>query len=246
MNEEPLLDVVAVDGRTLIAAANSNWTRPIPDCPGWDAAALVRHTGGVLAWMAAIVESGERASFRSLPPAPADDAGLSAWFLDNVRRTVGVLRDAAPEREVWTFSTIGEHTVGWWRRRLAVEMAIHRWDAEYAVADQAGAPAPTPLDGNVAAAGIDEFVSEFLPGLLAQQSTPLQAGRLHVAATDGKTAWSLDLSRQGAHVAGDVAPDATVRGTRSDILLWMTNRSTGSVNLDGDRDLLGAWAQLKR
>ena len=160
-----MLDVIQEDGHALVAAAESNWARPVPDCPAWDAAGLVRHTGTVLEWIATIVVTGEPASFRSLPLPPAGDADLPAWFLDNLDRTVGVLGAADPQQTVWTFSSLGDHRASWWRRRLAVETAIHRWDAQHAVAVEGGPP-PTPLDADAAAAGIAEFVTEFLPGLL--------------------------------------------------------------------------------
>ncbi|MGO9927943.1 MAG: hypothetical protein ACLPLP_17950 [Mycobacterium sp.] len=111
---------------------------------------------------------------------------------------------------------LGKCLMSWWRRRLAVETAMHRWDAQHAVAVEGGPP-PTPLDADVAAAGIEEFVTEFLPGLLD-------------ACTD---------SRSGR-------ADVTVRGTGSDVLLWLTNRRNDSVDVRGDRDLLEAWTRLKR
>ncbi|HWD24354.1 MAG TPA: maleylpyruvate isomerase N-terminal domain-containing protein, partial [Acidimicrobiales bacterium] len=48
------------DARALLTAAEGDWTRPVPHCPGWDAAELVRHTGGILQWMAAVVTAQER------------------------------------------------------------------------------------------------------------------------------------------------------------------------------------------
>ena len=59
------------DARSLLAAAQDDWARTVPHCPGWDTADLVRHMGGILLWMAAVVASGERVSRRSLDPAPA-------------------------------------------------------------------------------------------------------------------------------------------------------------------------------
>ncbi|WP_343574511.1 maleylpyruvate isomerase N-terminal domain-containing protein, partial [Mycobacterium sp.] len=158
MTYDAFQDVVSKDGRALIIAAESNWVRPVPDCPDWDAAGLVRHTGGILAWIATIVETGEPASFGSLAPSPEDNADLSGWFLENLDRAVGAVRGADPEKDVWTFSSLGDHRVSWWRRRLAVEMVVHRADLENAVAVQGGA-APSPLDGAVAVAGIEEFVT---------------------------------------------------------------------------------------
>ena len=239
------LDVVPVDGRALIVAAQSNWARPVPDCPDWDAAGLVRHTGGILSWMTTIVDTGERASLRSLPPPPAGDADLKPWFIDNLGRTVDALWGANPEKEVWTFSSLGDHRVSWWRRRLAVEMAIHRWDAGYAVAVQGGL-APSPLDGDVAAAGIEEFVTEFLPGLLAALTADRPSGRLHLQITDTPHDIWLDLDDQGKDVPASGLADTTVRGTAADVLLWLTNRRPDAIDVGGDRDLLEAWTQLKR
>ena len=53
----------------------------MPHCPKWDTAELVRHMGGILAWMAAIVTSRQRVSRPTLPPPPADPGELPAWYL---------------------------------------------------------------------------------------------------------------------------------------------------------------------
>jgi len=181
--------------------------------------------------MAAIVVIGESASFRSLSPAPEVDADLLVWFLANLDRTVSSLRDTDAQQKAWTFSSLGDHRVSWWRRRLAVEAAIHRWDAQYAVAVQGGA-APTPLDADVAAVGIEEFVTEFLPGLL-DQSAGRPSGEVHLLHADAEPHRWLDLDEFGNDVP-------------SDVLLRLTNRRADSVDVRGDRDLLGAWTRLKR
>jgi len=56
----------------LLAAAQTGWRRPVPHCPEWNAAGLIRHTGEILVWMAAVVTSGERVCRRALDPAPED------------------------------------------------------------------------------------------------------------------------------------------------------------------------------
>jgi uncharacterized protein (TIGR03083 family) len=239
-----LLDAIRGDGHALVVAAESNWARPVPDCPAWDAGGLVRHTGTVLEWIAAIGVTGEPASFRSLPPPPADDADLPAWFLANLDRTLSTLGAAAPQQTVWTFSSLGDRRVSWWRRRLAVETSIHRWDAQHAVAVEGGPPA-TPLDADVAAAGIEEFVTEFLPGLLDSR-TDSPSGKVHLLLTDAAPKRWLDLDQLGSDEPVDAQADATVSGTASDVLLWLTNRRADSVDVRGDRGLLDAWTRLKR
>ena len=37
MPEPDLLTTTAADGRDLLAAAEADWSRPIPHCPDWDA-----------------------------------------------------------------------------------------------------------------------------------------------------------------------------------------------------------------
>jgi hypothetical protein len=202
--------------------------------------------GGILMWMAAVVTSRERVSRRTLDPAPEDPSHLPRWYLANLERTLDVLGSADPGSETWTFSSTGDQRVAWWNRRLAVEVAIHRWDAEHAVADDGGPPA-NPLDEDVAAAGIDEFMIEFLPGLLSHETLGELSGTLHLHATDGPTEWWIDLGAAGAAVPQHAKADTAVRGTRSDLLLWLTNRSSlDSLDVFGRQEILDFWRQLRR
>ena len=89
-----------------------------------------------------------------------------------------------------------------------MELAIHRWDAQHAAGLGGAAPA-RPLDAAVVAAGIEECLTEFLPGLLAQPEVGGLTGTLHLLATDGSSQWWVDLdarrgrrsprARQGGH-----------------------------------------------
>src|ERR1035437_10484098 len=46
-----LLSAAEDDALALLVAAATDWGRPVPHCPEWDAAGLVRHTGGTFLWM---------------------------------------------------------------------------------------------------------------------------------------------------------------------------------------------------
>jgi uncharacterized protein (TIGR03083 family) len=246
MEAAALLDMAADDARSLLAAAQADWARMVPSCPEWDAADLVRHMGGILMWMAAVVTSRERVSRRTLGPAPEDPAELPGWYLASLDQALDVLGSAGPGSETWTFSSTGDRCVAWWDRRLAVEVAIHRWDAEHAAAADGGPP-PHPLDGDVAAAGIEEFMIEFLPGLLSQAAIEELSGTLHLHATDGTSEWWIDLGAAGAAVPGHAKADTAIRGTRSELLLWLTNRSSlGSLDVAGRQEILDRWKQLRR
>jgi uncharacterized protein (TIGR03083 family) len=228
------------EGQALLAAARTGWHRPVPDCPDWDVAALVRHVGGILGWMAEIVTTHERVSPRSLPPPPEPVDEIPDWFEARLARTVAVFESADPNAATWTFSSIGDHRAGWWDRRLAVEIGVHRYDAENAVW------APAPLDGEVAAAGIAEFMLEFLPGLLAQADVEGLGGTLHLHATDGDVEWFVDLDARTARPEHRRA-DTAVRASRSDLLLWLTNRAPlGKLEVLGDASVGAKWARLRR
>ena len=246
--ELDLQSITAADGRDLLAAAESDWSRPIPHCPAWDSAELIGHMGGILAWMATVVTTGERVSRRDRELPPADVGELAAWYSAHLDRTLDILTSTDPETETWTFSSRGDLRVGWWRRRLAVELAVHRWDAQHAAGLDGGSP-PRPLDGEVAAAGIEEFLIEFLPGLLAQDTVDGLTGTLHLHATDGPSEWWIDLDARAdaVAVAGHAKADTAIRGTRSDLLLWLTNRDPSDpLEVLGRADVATNWAQLRR
>jgi hypothetical protein len=246
MDPSVLLDCAAADARSLLAAASTRWDAAVPHCPDWDAAELVRHQGSILLWMASIVTGRERVSRQALDPPPADLGELEDWYLGNLDHTMDVLGSADPQSATWTFSSIGDNQVAWWDRRLAVEVAIHRFDAEHAVAGE-GASRPAPLDGHVAAAGIEEFITEFLPGLLARAAGEDLKGTLHLHATDGQLEWWIDLDACGAAVPEHAKADTAIRGTRGDLLLWLTNRTpAGSLEILGRPELTDHWKQLRR
>ena len=248
MPEPGLLTVAAADGRDLLAAAQSDWSRPVPHCPCWNAADLVGHMGAILGWMQKIVTTGEAVPRRDRETPPADRDALAAWYAAHLEQTLSILTTAAPESRAWTFSSRGDQRVSWWHRRLAVELAIHRWDAQHAARPVAASLLP-PLDGDVAAAGIEEFVTEFLPGLLAQPAAEGLTGSLQLHAADGASEWWINLDDKGraAAVPEHRKADTAIRATRSDLLLWLTNRQqTSALQISGPPEVTARWTQLRR
>jgi len=248
MPEIDLSGVTAADGRDLLAAAETDWLRPVPQCPGWDAAALVGHMGAILGWIGTIVATGERVSRRDRETPPAGPAALASWYSAHLDRTLDILTTTPAGSPAWTFSSRGERQAGWWRRRLAVELAIHRWDAQHAARPGDATP-PRPLDATVAAAGIEEFLTEFLPGLLAQPGISGLTGTLHLHTTDGPGQWwvNLDPGADAVPAPGHTIADTTVRGTGSGLLLWLTNRGpVPDIEVLGRPETAASWVQLRR
>ena len=110
-----------------------------------------------------------------------------------------------------------------------------------------GGAGPDPLNGDVATAGIEEFVVEFLPGLLTQEGVEGLGGTLHLHATDRPAEWWIDLDTPGSAIPEQATADIAVRGTRSDLLLWLTNRGPlDTIEVSGNREILDHWHQLRR
>lgn len=246
-----LLASAADDGRELLAAAMVDWDRRVPDCPAWNAAELVGHMGSILAWMATIVTTGKPVARTDREPPPADRSTLAAWYEGHLARTLAIMGQADSDAPAWTFSSRGDHRVGWWHRRLAVEIAIHRWDVQYATAAYTAVP-PPGID-EAAAAGIGEFLIEFLPGLLEAADPHVCEGlrgtlRLDPVGQGGETgSWRFDLYARALMTADHSHADTVIRGSCSDLLLWLSNRHPSpSLEILGGADLVSAWLQLRR
>ena len=72
---------------------------------------------------------------------------------------------------------------------------------------------------------------------------------MHLHATDGESEWWIDLGTRAdaIPVAGHAKADTAIRGTRSDLLLWLTNREvTDALEVLGRADVAGQWTQLRR
>jgi uncharacterized protein (TIGR03083 family) len=240
--DHTILNVTRADATALLAAAESDWNRPVPHCPAWDQAQLVRHTGGIFAWMAAVVTSTQQVSRRNLEPAPTATADLPDWYCRNLEQVLHVLSITDPETATWTFSSRGDLRVAWWVRRLAVEVAIHRWDAQHAAYPSTS---PPPIDTDISVAGVEEFLIEFLPGLLTRSDTVGLIGTLHLHAIDSPLEWSIDLENSGSAIPEHRKSDTAIRGTRSDLLLWLTNRHPANLDVIGSPDFLTRWVELK-
>lgn len=224
-------------------------TTPIPTCPGWTMGKLIRHTGTIHRWAAAMVSetAPERVDPKTLDLAlPDDESWLPGWLAAGRQPLVDVLSAADPEAPMWAWGA--DQHVRFWARRMVHETTVHRVDASRE-------PLHAPIEPLVAADGIDELFANLPP---AAKFSPDVAelngeGSLGFVALDralGPSArWVVDLTEDGFDVTrandGETErADVVVSGPPDQVLLLLYGRlrmpSPGLV-VSGDHSLLDWW-----
>ena len=192
---------VRADADAVLAVLSmADGTEPVAACPGWTLHDLVGHLGGVHRWARDIVLT-ERPG-----PEPAPEGDLATWFAEGAAALLETLAAADPAAGTWSFTT--DRTVGFWRRRQALETVVHRWDAQSAVGQ------PEPIDPSLAADGIGEVAELMLPRQVAKERIPPLPGAVRVTATDV----------EASYVLGDGEPAATVSAPAELLLLLLWQR----------------------
>ena len=236
MDYREFVATLSSEGDAFVTAArHAGVEAPVPPCPDWTVADLCAHVGRLHRWAGEIVRlrpapAGRDWRDRIQPPSgPA----LIDFVVEGLAAFVDVLDAARPGDACWTWVDV--QNVGFWARRQAHEIAIHRWDAQSASGE------PDPIERTLAIDGIQELfdIRPFRPG----GPPPGHGETIHLHCTDGEGEWLARFEPEGAvvtheHAKGDVA----VRGTASDLLLLMWGRITPDrVEVFGDESLLTGW-----
>jgi uncharacterized protein (TIGR03083 family) len=224
------------------AVAEAGPEASVPSCPEWIVADLVEHVTVLLRWVRESVPRGvtTKPAERVTPPRPG-------WpeSLDGLRReltgTIETLDAIDPEFPAWTWPAQARKA-GFWHRRMAHEISVHRWDAELA------AGRPTAIETKLAADGVNEVLDTWLPAGRRKGPTDLH-GVVHLVATDASYEWFVRLRGQGIALldtgtildTDDHHPRAEARGTASELLLTLMGRIESDVLVvNGDPRLIMA------
>ncbi|MEU4421117.1 maleylpyruvate isomerase family mycothiol-dependent enzyme [Actinoplanes sp. NPDC024001] len=238
------LAALRADGPALWdAVAETGPEAAVAACPGWTVADLAHHVTGVLHWVRATVTRGvtERPSTQAEPERHAE------WSetLDHLRReltgTIETLEALDPDFPAWNWAPQPKRA-GFWHRRLAHEISVHRWDAESA------AGRATAIETKLAADGVSEVLDTWLPAGRRNGPTDLH-GVVHLVATDAAHEWFVRL--RGAGIAlldtgtildsDDHHARAKATGTASDLQLALMGRKRpDQLALTGDPRLVQA------
>src|SRR4029453_17205807 len=221
------LAALRADGPALQdAVAQAGPDAGVPSCPGWTVADLVEHLTSLLKWVRETVPRGviTRPADRVVPqPRPEWPVALEALRRE-LTGTSETLDALDPEFPAWTWPAQAKKA-GFWHRRVAHEVSVHRWDAE------AAAGRATPIETKLAADGVNEVIDTWLPAGRRKGPTDPHGG-VHLIAPDASYEWFVRL--RGAGIAlldtgtildsDDHHPRAEASGPASDLLLALMGR----------------------
>lgn len=214
---------------------------PVPTCPDWTLRDLVAHQGTVHRWAAATIRG------ISIDTAAVEAEGLVIrdqleWLDLGARDLLQALVDAPVDLPGTFFLLDAPPPRLAWARRQCHETTIHGVDAMSATAGEPVSAAMTWFSPRLAADGVDELLTGFLPRPRVKLRMPSQTAVL-VEATDTGDAWTLTLGQDSAVVArgATTSPDATLRGTAAGLYLALWNRGD-EVEAVGV-DVLGPWRE---
>ena len=237
MDLDSYLAVIASEAARIVAVAEeAGLDAKTPTCPTWNIRKLLLHTGEVHRWATAVV-AGRHTSLANVPgdtlgTLPTDDATVD-WFREGAAKLIDTLATADQSVKYDAFlKDPPTPRLLFWARRQAMEISIHRVDAQSAVARC------TPFPPKVAADGIDEFLTGFITrgkGAV-HRDTPHTIG---VVPDDIDQRWTVTIS-DGPIVTdrSEGSADCTVTGPASDIFMALWNRPSDAMNIKGDTSLM--------
>ncbi len=215
----------------------------VPGCPGWTVAHLVEHLVAELHWVRELAPRGvlDKPEPLVVPdPRPEWPDALEALRRE-LTGAIETLDALDPDLPSWTWPAQAKKA-GFWQRRLAHEISVHRHDAE------AAAGRATPIETKLAADGVNEVLDTWLPAGRRKGPTDLH-GVVHLIATDASYEWFVRLRGAGLALldtgtildSDDHHARAQASGTASDLLLTLMGRAeTDNLAILGDPRLISA------
>jgi uncharacterized protein (TIGR03083 family) len=238
--------VIESEAARIVAAYAANPGGKVPWSDRWSVNTVARHVAGSHHVVAQIIEDRPTADFGrfdGLGRPAKGDPGFPAWFAAGTEALVAQCRLTPSAETAWTPHPAVGDTVGYWKRHMAHETLVHRWDAE------AGAGTTGPaMDPEVAVDALDEHLDLSVLATRAIHRSP--AGPVvRIACTDADRDWYLDLTEAGGRTLHGEPVDVamTLHGTAEGLLLLLWGRldaERAGVDVEGDPEVLARWSEL--
>lgn len=233
------LQIIADESDRLRAAAHAGpLDAPVPGCPEWTLGDLAVHITEVQRWATLIIETREFGEPTEPPPTPTEAV---AAFEATTPKLLAALAAADADAPCWNFTT-GPQTLAFWRRRQALEVAVHRWDAESAATSTAA-----PIATEVAVDVVDEFLHLMLQRVIDREQLDLSTATtsLRFECTDvSEQPWTIAMTDGRVDVQrGEHQPtEATISAPAHDLALFVYGRLTlDDVDATGPTTTFESW-----
>ncbi len=202
----------------------------VPSCPDWTVRDLVAHQGMVHRWAAALLR-GEAIDKQGA--AAFEQEGRTAvepldWLADGAIEVAAAVTAATEETRALVFLNDAPYPKAFWARRQCHETTVHAVDALAASLGRRARAEETWIGAEVAADGIDELLTGFLPRPRSRLRTE-EPRLLVVDPDDVPDAWEVRLGR---------APAVTTRHAGG------STRAVGALVNDADWVLDGPAVEL--
>ena len=213
------LRVLRLDAARLSEVGRMGLDPPVPSCPGWTVADVLTHTAAVYLHKVELMRQG--VAPQEWPPADFEGREPLSFLAEATQELWDELMARDPGQACATWWP-DDQTVGFWYRRMALETAVHRVDAEL------GHDVVTPVDEALAVDGIDEVLRVMLGGPWWDDPEFPTAEPIEdrVRVTAAGRSWTVTLSARSVEVSesdtGEVAVE--VAGQPDDVYLWLWGR----------------------
>ena len=239
------LSIISDQTARIVEAYERDRSAAVPWSERWSVGTVARHVAGTHHVVAQIIEGRPTADFglfNQLQTPAKDSPEFVDWFRTGTAALLGQLSSVPGDDPCWAWFAPGSY-VGWWARRMAFEVLIHRWDTDAATGQEFS------LEPDVAADGVDEYLDVFVAASRAANTAPAGPA-IAIECTDRSDRWWLDLSEPGGRTLRTDAGSGTVqiRGTAEALLLMLWGRvplaEGAGLELAGNVHELDKWSTL--
>jgi uncharacterized protein (TIGR03083 family) len=251
VDHDRLWEVLGAESEVLAASVRgARQEAVIPGCPGLTLGETARHVGSQYRMVWRWLRDGQQPGAWQREPGPAQD--LADFVRTGAAPLLVELAAHRPDEPAPTWWP-DEPDYGFWRRRMAHETTVHRYDVQ-----GAAGVVPDEVPDDIALDGIDEVLTLWFLHRLAVLGVSGTRDQVVLVRTGGLE-W---LTRAGAEhtstrrpvdpvdadepAAADVA-DATVSGDPMQVYLWLWGRRPDrAVDMEGSQDAIAQlWALLR-
>jgi uncharacterized protein (TIGR03083 family) len=237
--------IISDESARLVNAYERARSAAIPWSDRWTIGTVARHVAATHHVVAEVVRGRPDADFglfAKLETPPKDSPEFVEWFRAGTASLLEQLSSVPADDECWSWYAAGGR-VGWWARRMALEVVVHRSDTDAAQEHAFSVAA------DVAADGVDEFLDVFVAASRVANAAPT-GPTISFECSDRGDRWWLDLSQPGARVLSrdSRAASVRIRGTAEQLLLGVWGRvlltEAAGFELSGEVGWLERWSAL--